>query len=111
MGAGPTARSPPSGLIRPPQSRRLPSQTQTPKPTPESPPWPPTVPQPPRTLISVVTEFVASVLHPLLSAAEGSPIQIPILSAVLSLVRNEFERILAPQTVNVASQRRGRHEL
>jgi hypothetical protein len=37
------------------------------------------------------------VLQPLLDAAENSPIQIPILSAVLSLVRNEFERILGPR--------------
>lgn len=54
----------------------------------------PAVPQQPRTLITAVTQLVAAVLQPLLDAAENSPIQIPFLSAALSLVRNEFERIL-----------------
>ena len=55
-------------------------------------------------MVGVVTEFVAAVLQPLLSPAEGSPVQIPLLSAVLSLVRNEFERIFAPRKANVAPQ-------
>ena len=55
----------------------------------------PAAPQQRPTLVSVVSDFVAAVLQPLLSPGEGSPIQIPILTAVLSLVRNEFERILS----------------
>ena len=54
--------------------------------------------------MSVVSDFVASVLQPLLSPDKGSPIQMPILSAVLALVRNEFERIFAPRKANVAPQ-------
>ena len=64
----------------------------------------PAVRQPPRTLIGGVTEFVASALEPLLRWGETSPIQIPLLSAVLSLVRNEFDRILGPRTATVAPQ-------
>ena len=64
----------------------------------------PAVPQQPKTLVSAVSDFVAAVLHPLLSPAQGTPIQIPILTAALSLVRNEFERIFAPRKANVASQ-------
>ena len=47
---------------------------------------------------------MSAVLQPMLSPGEGSPIQIPILSAVLSLVRNEFERVLFSRKANVASQ-------
>lgn len=64
----------------------------------------PSVPARPRTLVHAVTEFVASVLQPLLSLGEGAPIQIPLLSAALSLVRNEFERVLGPRGVNVTAQ-------
>ena len=64
----------------------------------------PSAPQPRPTLVSVVSDFVAAVLQPMLSPGKGSPIQIPILTAVLSLVRNEFERILSPRKANVASQ-------
>jgi hypothetical protein len=64
----------------------------------------PAVPQQPKTLVGVVTEFVAAVLQPLLSPGEGSPIQLPILTAALALVRNEFERIFAPPKTSVASQ-------
>ena len=64
----------------------------------------PAAPPPPKTLVGAVTEFVAAVLQPLLSPAEDSPIQLPFLSAVLSLVRNEFERIFAPRKTNAASQ-------
>jgi len=66
-------------------------------------PMPAVAPQP-TTLVGVVADFVAAMLQPLLSPAGDSPIQIPILTAMLSLVRNEFERILAPRKVNVASQ-------
>jgi hypothetical protein len=65
---------------------------------------PPAVPVRPKTLVGVVTEIVASVLQPLLNPGEGSPIQMPILSAALSLVRNEFERILAPARANFMAQ-------
>jgi arylsulfatase A-like enzyme len=64
----------------------------------------PTVPQQPKTLVGVVTEFVAAVLQPLLGQGGGSPIQMPILTAALALVRNEFERIFAPRKTSVASQ-------
>ena len=64
----------------------------------------PALPQQPKTLVGVVTEFVAAVLQPLLSPSEGSPIQLPILTAALALVRNEFERIFAPRKTSVASQ-------
>jgi hypothetical protein len=64
----------------------------------------PAPPQQPTTMVAVVTEFVAAVLQPLLSPAGGAPVQIPFLSAVLSLVRNEFERIFAPREANVAPQ-------
>ena len=64
----------------------------------------PAAPQQPKTLVGVVTDFVAAVLQPLLSPADGSPIQIPILTAMLSLLRNELERILVPRKANVASQ-------
>lgn len=64
----------------------------------------PPAPQPRPTLVSVITDFVASVLRPLLNPGEGSPIQIPILTAMLSLVRDEFERILLPRNTKVASQ-------
>lgn len=60
-------------------------------------------PQRPQTLIGVVTEFVAAILSPLLGAATDSPIQIPFLTAALSLVRNEFEKLLNPRQ-NVAPQ-------
>ena len=64
----------------------------------------PSEPQQRPTLASVVSDFVAAVLHPMLSPDKGSPIQMPILSAVLSLVRNEFERSLSPRNANVAPQ-------
>ena len=56
----------------------------------------PSTPKQRPTLVKAVSDFVAAVLQPLLSPAKGSPIQMPILSALLSLVRNEFERIFAP---------------
>ncbi len=55
-------------------------------------------------MLNLVSDFVAAVLQPLLSPVRGTPIQIPILTAALSLVRNEFERIFAPRKANVASQ-------
>jgi Type I phosphodiesterase / nucleotide pyrophosphatase len=63
--------------------------------------------QPP-TLVSVVTEvvtnLVAAVLQPMLSWATTSPIQIPILSAMLAAVRNEMERNLFGRTAPVTAQ-------
>jgi Type I phosphodiesterase / nucleotide pyrophosphatase len=64
----------------------------------------PSVPQQPKTVLNLVSDFVSAVLQPLLSPAKGTPIQIPILSAVLSLVRNEFDRILSPRKANAAAQ-------
>ncbi len=57
-----------------------------------------------QTLVGVVTDFLTAVLQPILSPVDGVPIQMPILTAVLSLVRNEFERIFAPRAANAASQ-------
>jgi hypothetical protein len=65
----------------------------------------PAQPQQRPTLVSIVSDFVAAVLNPLLSPGTGSPIQIPILTAVLSLVRNELERIFLPRNANRASQK------
>lgn len=60
-------------------------------------------PQRPQTLIGAVTEVVAAILSPLLRAVTDWPVQIPFLTAALSLVRNEFEKVLNPQQ-NVAPQ-------
>ena len=62
------------------------------------------VPQPRPTLVSVVTDFVAAVLQPLLSWGTGSPIQLPVLFGMLSAVRDELERALFRRTAPVASQ-------
>ena len=64
----------------------------------------PSVPQQPKTALNLVSDFVTAVLRPLLSPARGTPIQLPILTAALSLVRNEFERYFAPRKVNAAFQ-------
>ncbi|MGK2880872.1 MAG: alkaline phosphatase family protein [Mycobacterium sp.] len=57
----------------------------------------PAVPQRSNIAVNLVSDIVASILQPLLAPGDGSPIQLPILTAVLALVRNEFERILAPR--------------
>ena len=59
--------------------------------------------QAPPTLIGVVTQFVSAVLSPLLSPLQDGPIQIPFLTAALSLLRNEFEKFLNPNR-NVGPQ-------
>lgn len=59
--------------------------------------------QAPPTLIGVVTQFVSAVLSPLLSPLQDGPLQIPFLSAALSLLRNEFEKFLNPNR-NAAPQ-------
>ena len=64
----------------------------------------PAVPQQRSTLVSVFSDLVAAVLQPLLSPGKGSPIQIPILTAMLPAVRDELERIFLPRKVNGASQ-------
>lgn len=61
-------------------------------------------PPTPKTLVGLVTDFVAAVLHPILHPAPGSPLQFPILTAVLSAVRTEFERILFPRTTVAAAR-------
>ncbi len=58
----------------------------------------------PTTLISFVSDLVASVFQPLLGPGWGAPIQLPILTAVLSAVRDELERIFLPRTANRVSQ-------
>lgn len=57
----------------------------------------PTVLPPRPTLVSVVSDVVTAVLQPLLANGNGSPIGLPILTAVLALVRNELDRILVPR--------------
>ncbi len=47
---------------------------------------------------------MAAVLRPLMGPGTGSPIQMPLLTAMLSAVRDEFERIFLPRNTNVASQ-------
>ncbi|MET0452139.1 MAG: alkaline phosphatase family protein, partial [Mycobacterium sp.] len=64
----------------------------------------PVAPTQPKTLIGVVTEFVGSVLQSLLNPGSGSPMQIPILTAVLSFVRTELERFFFPRNANAAPQ-------
>jgi Type I phosphodiesterase / nucleotide pyrophosphatase len=66
---------------------------------------PPAPPQPAPSLVSIVSDFVAAVLNPLLSPGTGSPIQIPILTAVLAAMRDALERIFMPRTANQASQK------
>ncbi len=63
----------------------------------------PAEPQRP-TIVSVVTDFVAAMLRPLISPGPWSPIQPTLLLGVLSAVRNEIERTLFPRTAPVASQ-------
>jgi len=62
----------------------------------------PVVAPPPPTLVTAIADVVGALFQPLLNPAGGSPFQIPILTAVLSLVRNEFERIFAPRPTRVA---------
>lgn len=57
----------------------------------------------PQTLVTVIADFVDALFRPLLNPSSGSPFQIPILSAVLSLVRNEFERVFTPRPAKVGS--------
>ncbi|MDT5018432.1 MAG: hypothetical protein QOD39_4592, partial [Mycobacterium sp.] len=64
----------------------------------------PAAPQQRTTLVGVVSDLVAAVLNPLLSPGNGSPFQISILTAVLSVVRNEFERVMFPRNANASSQ-------
>ena len=62
-----------------------------------------TRPQP--TWVTVVTEFVDAVVRWIQNPAGGSPLQLPTLTAALSLVRNELERALAPRTTTRVAQR------
>jgi len=57
----------------------------------------------PQTLVTAIADFVDALFRPLLNPSSGSPFQIPILSAVLSLVRNEFERVFVPRPARVGS--------
>lgn len=58
----------------------------------------------PQALVTAIADFVDALFRPLLNPVNGSPFQIPILSAVLSLVRNEFERVFTPRPARVGSQ-------
>ena len=60
--------------------------------------------QPQPTWVTVVTDFVNAVLRSMQNPADGSPLQLPTLTAALFLVRNELERSLVPRTTNVATQ-------
>lgn len=64
----------------------------------------PAVPVRPQTLMTMVADFVDALLQPLLNPGPGSPFQIPILTAVLSMVRNEFERIFNPPKLTTVPQ-------
>jgi hypothetical protein len=64
----------------------------------------PAAPQQRPTLVSVVSDLVAAVLRPLLGQGTGSPTQTPLLWAMLSAVRDEFERVLFRRTAPVAAQ-------
>lgn len=64
----------------------------------------PAVPQQSPTLVSVVVDLVDAVLKPLQDLVDGSPIQLPILSLMLSAVRDELERLRSRSTTNAASQ-------
>src|SRR5262249_41990863 len=50
------------------------------------------------TLVRVVSDVVTAVLQPSLSAGTGSPIQAPVVLAMLSAVRDEMERIVFRRT-------------
>jgi hypothetical protein len=65
----------------------------------------PTVPQQRATLVSVVADIVAAIINPFLSPANGSPIQVPIVTAMLAMVRDEFERAFLPRKANTMSQK------
>jgi hypothetical protein len=65
----------------------------------------PAVPQPRATLVSVIADFVAAVLNPLLSPGNGSPFGLPILSAMLGAVRDELERNSLPRKTAAGSQK------
>jgi hypothetical protein len=56
------------------------------------------------TLVSIVTDFIDAVLRSMQAPGDGSPLQAPMLTAALFLVRNEFERGLAPHTTNATTQ-------
>jgi hypothetical protein len=55
-------------------------------------------------LVSVVVDLVDAVLKPLQDLVDGSPIQLPILSLMLSAVRDELERLRSRSATNAASQ-------
>ena len=65
-------------------------------------------PRPRPRLVSIISDFVsnlvAAVLNPLMGSGDGSPIQMPILSAVLAAVREEFQRSMTRRTAPAASQ-------
>jgi len=64
----------------------------------------PAVPQQPPNLVRLVSDAVTAVLQPLLRPGTGSPIQVPLFTAMLAAVRDEIERIFLRRTANVATQ-------
>jgi hypothetical protein len=64
----------------------------------------PAAPEPISALVSVVSDIVAAVLNPFLGTGDGSPIQLPILTAMLAAVRDGLERMFVPRSVNRVSQ-------
>jgi hypothetical protein len=64
----------------------------------------PEVPQQRATFVSVVADFVAAVLNPLLGTGGGLPFQMPILTAILSVARDELERIFVPRSTTPSRQ-------
>ncbi len=61
------------------------------------------VPEPRSSVVTIVTDLLGSVLHPLLYPGTGSPpLEAPTLMAILAATRDEIERILRPRSAPVA---------
>ena len=58
----------------------------------------PAEPEAPTSVVSIVTDLLGSLLHPLLYPGTGAPpLQAPTLMVILAAVRDEIERILLPR--------------
>ena len=64
----------------------------------------PAEPEAPTSVVSIVTDLLGSLLHPLLYPGTGAPpLQAPTLMVILAAVRDEIERILLPRPAPPAS--------
>ena len=71
-------------------------------------PTAPAEPEAPTSVVSIVTDLLGSLLHPLLYPGTGSPpLQAPTLMAILAAVRDEIERILFPRQAPPAPPQTG----